>query len=85
MIVICLLVGLACWISQQNELEAARRTATQFDGRWNDRLAEMERRKFVDFWQLFYRSLMFFQAGVLTFWSLLAGAQSISGERERKT
>jgi hypothetical protein len=34
---------------------------------------------------LFYRMLIFIQAGVLTFWSLLASAQSISGERERKT
>ena len=84
-IVICLLVGLACWISQQNALEAARRMAAEWGGRWNDRLAEMERRKFVEFWYLFYRALMFIQAGVLTFWSLLAGAQSISGERERKT
>jgi hypothetical protein len=83
--VICSLVGLACWISQHNALEATRRMAAEWGGRWNDRLAEMERRKVVEFWQVFYRTLMFIQAGVLTFWALLAGAQSISGERERKT
>jgi hypothetical protein len=84
-IVICLLVGLACWSSQENTLAEIRRLAAQFDGRWSQRLAEMERQHLVRFWFVFYRALIFIQAGVLTFWSLLSGAQSISGERERKT
>jgi len=84
-IVICALVGLACWNSNQDTLEATRRLAAQFDGRWNQRLAEMERRNLAEFWLLFYRTLMFIQAGALTFWSLLSCAQSVSGERERKT
>lgn len=78
-VVICLLVGLACWISRQNTLEQTRRLAAQFDGQWNQRLTEMERRTLAEFWQLFYRVLMFIQAGILTFWSLLSCAQSISG------
>jgi hypothetical protein len=84
-VVVCILVGLACWNSEQNSLETTRRAAAQFDGRWNQRLSEMEQRILIDFWQLFYHVLMFIQAGVLTFWSLLSCAQSISGERERKT
>jgi hypothetical protein len=84
-VVVCLLVGLACWISRQNTLEQMRRLAAQFDGQWNQRLVEMERRTLAKFWQLFYHVLMFIQAGILTFWSLLSCAQSISGERERKT
>jgi hypothetical protein len=36
-------------------------------------------------WFNFYRILMYAQLGILTFWSLLSCAQSISGERERKT
>ena len=84
-IVICILLGLACWISRQNALEAARRAAEYFDGHWSSQLAEMEQRKYIDFWQLFFRALMLVQAEVLTFWSLLSCAQSISGERDRKT
>jgi hypothetical protein len=52
-IVICVLVGLACWISQQRLLEATRRMAAEWGGRWNDRLVERERRKFVEFWYSF--------------------------------
>ena len=84
-IVIGFLVGLSCWISRQNTLEDAQRLAAQFDGHWNERLAELQRRNSAEFWQLFYRVLILIQTGILTFWSLLSCAQSISGERERKT
>jgi hypothetical protein len=84
-IVICLLVGLACWISRQHSLDDMRSLAAKFNGRWNERLAEMERRNIAEFWDLFYLVLTFIQIGILTFWSLLSCAQSISGERERKT
>jgi len=83
--IICLLVGLACWNSQQNRLEEMRRLALQFDGHWNQRLTEMEERSLAEFWKLYYGVLIFIQTAVLTFWSLLSCAQSISGERERKT
>src|SRR5216684_4346878 len=84
-IVLSLLIGLACWISTENSLENLRNLTSQFDGRWNQILVEMEQRKLVEFWRLFYRTLMYIQAGILTFWSLLSCAQSISGERERRT
>ena len=83
--VVCLLVGLTCWIREESRLEEMRRLADQFDGRWNQRLAEMELRKVAEFWQIFYRTLVYIQAGIVTFWSLLSCAQSISREREHKT
>lgn len=84
-IVVCLLLGLACWISRQNALEVARSAAAQFDGHWTDLVGQMERQSSREFWRLFYRVLMYIQTGVLTFWSLLSCAQAVSGEREHKT
>jgi len=83
-IAICILIWLGCWGAQQSELAAMRRGAEQF--RWSpERLAQMKQRSGVEVWLTFYRFLMYAQLGVLTFWSLLSCAQSISGERERKT
>src|SRR5258708_16792943 len=45
----------------------------------------MDRQSPIIVWFNFYRILMYAQLGILTFWSLLCCAQSISGERERKT
>jgi hypothetical protein len=84
-IILCLLIGLGCWTSTQNSLEHLRRLAAQFDGPWDAMLAKMEQQKVTQFWKLFCRVLIFVQCGILTFWSLLSCAQSISGERERKT
>jgi ABC-2 family transporter protein len=84
-LVICVLVGLACWASRQADLERARQAAAELKGVWEARLPEWERQNGTEFWRLFYRYLMLMQAGVLTFWSLLSCAQAVSGERERKT
>jgi hypothetical protein len=84
-LVICVLVGLACWASRQADLERARQAAAELKGVWETRLPQWERQNGIEFWRLFYRSLMLMQAGVLTFWSLLSCAQAVSGERERKT
>jgi ABC-type transport system involved in multi-copper enzyme maturation permease subunit len=84
-LVICVLVGLACWASRQADLERARQAAAELKGVWEARLPQWERQNGIEFWRLFYRSLMLMQAGVLTFWSLLSCAQAVSGERERKT
>lgn len=82
-LVIGALIGLGCWASRASELEAVRRWATQFHR--EDHLAQFQTTYVRDIWRLFYRWLMLVQAGVLSFWSLLACAQSVSGERERKT
>jgi hypothetical protein len=83
--VICVLIGLGCWASYQTELAAAQRAIVQFHGPWAERLQDMEQHPFREVGIRFYRALMLLQAGVLTFWSLLACAQSVSRERENKT
>jgi ABC-2 family transporter protein len=84
-LVICVLVGLVCWAIRQADLERARQAAIELGGNWVSRLPETERLIGIEFWWRFYRSLIFMQAAVLTFWSLFSCAQAISGERERKT
>jgi hypothetical protein len=83
--VICLLVGLACWIREEARLEEMHHLSRQWDGRWNQVLADAELRKVSEFWRKFYQTLVYIQAGIVTFWSLLSCAQSISREREHKT
>jgi hypothetical protein len=83
--VICILIGLACWGSYRNELEAARRAVTQFGGLWPERLHDLEQHALREVGHRFYLTFMLLQAGVLTFWSLLACVQSVSREREHKT
>src|SRR5208282_4388347 len=80
-IVIALLIWLGCWGSRASEMAAMRRSA-YFTA---ERLAEMERQGPTQVWFSFYQILMFAQLGILTLWSLFSCAQSISGERERKT
>jgi ABC-2 type transporter len=84
-LLVCFLVGLACWAGQQAELENARNAAAQFGGQWQTRLPEIERQAMQNFWRLCYRWLIGMQGTVLIFWSLFACAQSVSGERDRKT
>lgn len=84
-LVVCVLVGLACWASQQAMLEATRQSAQEFDGRWTERLAKLEKEHAQIIWLLFYKWLIGMQGVALTFWTLFSCAQSVSGERDRKT
>jgi len=84
-LVIALLIWLGCWGSRASEMEALRRASAQFGRPSAERLAEMERQSPMEVWFDFYRIFMYAQLGILTFWSLFSCAQSISGERERKT
>jgi hypothetical protein len=84
-LLVCFLVGLSCWASAQNEIENARNAATQLGGQWQERLPGIERQAMQDFWRLFYQWLIGMQGAILIFWSLFACAQSVSGERDRKT
>ena len=83
--VVCVLIGLGSWASYQNELAAMQRAIVQFHGPWAERLQDIEQHPFREVAIRFYRVLMLLQGGVLTFWSLLACAQSVSRERENKT
>jgi protein-S-isoprenylcysteine O-methyltransferase Ste14 len=67
--VLCALIGLACWSSE----ESARVVAGS-----NQDLARQT-------WLVFYRCLVGLQGLVMTFWALFSCAQSVSGERDLKT
>ena len=84
--VVCVLVGLACWASERAGLEGIRQGAETYatDG-WNQRLATAERDFAPRVWLLFYKWLIGLQGAALTFWTLFSCAQSVSGERDRKT
>ncbi len=85
-IAICALIWLGCWGAKQSELAAMRRGVQMEHLHWSpERLAQVERQAPIEVWLTFYKFMMYAQLGVLTFWSLLSCAQSISGERERKT
>jgi ABC-type transport system involved in multi-copper enzyme maturation permease subunit len=84
-LVICVLIWLGCWVSRAGEMAALHRQAEQFGQPSAARLAEMHRENMAKVWTLFFGAMLFAQLAILTFWSLLCCAQSISGERERKT
>jgi hypothetical protein len=81
-IAVCLLIWLGFWGTAQSQIEAYHRY-NRFTS--PDRLAQLELRSHLEARENFFRFLIYGQLGVLTFWSLLCCAQSISGERERKT
>jgi len=81
-VVIAILIWLGCWGSRASEMALVHRQSVHFRA---ERLAEMDRETPFVVWFGFYRILMYAQLGILTFWSLFSCAQSISGERERKT
>lgn len=84
--VLCVLLGLACWSYEQNLLENARRGAETFaTDAWKARFDTMEKEFSHRAWLLFYRWLIGVQGIALTFWTLFSCAQSVSGERDRKT
>ncbi len=78
------LTWLGCWGSRASYMTNMH----EYGAHWNltpERLAEMDRQTPTVVWFNFYSILMYAQLGILTFWSLFSCAQSISGERERKT
>lgn len=85
-LVLCALIGMACWSHQRGLLENTQRlAAASTAGEWDQRLESAERDFARQMWLLFYRWLIGVQGLALTFWSLFACAQSVSGERDRKT
>src|SRR5262249_39193108 len=83
---VCILIGLGCWAIQQAEIANIQRGVDTFNTpEWTQRLQEAERSASRHAWQIFYTILMFIQGAALTFWTLFSCAQSVSGERDRKT
>ncbi len=83
-VVIAVVIWLGCWGSRASEMALMHNQAAHLHFT-AERLAEMDRQSPIIVWFNFYRILMYAQLGILTFWSLFSCAQSISGERERKT
>ena len=79
-LVLCLLVGLACYSDTLHNLDGASFKA--YAGA--DTLAARDR-IIQQGWLHFFKWLLILQGGVLTLWSLLSCAQSVTGERDRKT
>jgi ABC-2 type transport system permease protein len=82
---LCALIGLACWSQRQETLEYAERSAQQFGGQWPAYVEKLRRENPRETWLLLCKWLFGLQAGLVTFWSLSMCAQSVSGERDRKT
>jgi len=90
-LVVCVLVGLACWSYQRNTLESLRQNSAYWAAHaqtqlWAlQRLTELQQNFSQMTWLLFYNWLIGMQGTALTFWTLFSCAQSVSGERDRKT
>ena len=85
-VVMCLLLGLACWSYEQNMLESAQRGLEAYaTDAWRNRVQQIQENISRQTWLLFYRWLIGLQGVALTFWALFSCAQSVSGERDRKT
>jgi hypothetical protein len=82
---LCALIGLACWAAQQEVLDNALRSAQQFDGKWTTYAERLQRDNARLTWLVLAKWLLGLQGGLLTFWSLFSCAQSVTGERDRKT
>jgi hypothetical protein len=80
------LIGLACWSSQQHQLLNLQQAAEQYGtDAWKDRLNVLQDNFVRQTSLVFFRWLVGLQAIALTFWTLFSCAQSVSGERDRKT
>ena len=82
---LCALIGLACWAERQTELDNALHYAHQLDGKWTAYAEKLQHDNARLTWLLFAKWLIGLQGGLLTFWSLFSCAQSVTGERDRKT
>lgn len=83
-VVMCVLLGLACWSYEQHLFENAQRGLEAY-GSDAERFEVLRQKISRDTWMLFYRWLVGLQGVALTFWTLFSCAQSVSGERDRKT
>lgn len=85
-IVMCLLLGLACWSYEQSLLESTQRGLEAYATEaWKNRVQDLQENIARQTWLLFYRWLIGLQGVALAFWTLFSCAQSVSGERDRKT
>ena len=95
-LLICVLIGLACWSEQESELRMAQSYAAwaaknaqgvtqKSPEEWAKRAEYLKENLLRLTWLLFCRWLLGIQAALIPLWSLFMCAQSVSGEREHKT
>jgi hypothetical protein len=85
-LLLCVLIGLACWSSQQRQLLNLQQAAEQYGtDAWKHRFNVLQDDFVRQTSLLFFRWLVGLQAVAMTFWTLFSCAQSVSGERDRKT
>lgn len=85
-LLMCLLLGLACWSHQQSQLLSVERAAAEYGTEaWKHRFDVMQQNFARETSLVFFRWLVGLQGAALTFWALFSCAQSVSGERDRKT
>jgi ABC-2 family transporter protein len=84
-LLLCALVGLACWSERQSTLEIAERNAQQFGGEWTNYARRLREQSPRETWRLIAQWMFGLQAGLVGFWSLMMCVQSVSSERDRKT
>jgi ABC-2 type transporter len=85
-LLICVLISLACWSSQQSQLFNLQRAAEEYGTEaWKHRLDVLQQNFARQTWLLIFRWLVGLQGVALTFWTLFSCAQCVSGERDRKT
>jgi hypothetical protein len=84
--VVCALIGIACWSYEQNLLEQAQTGAQTYATQaWQHRVEAIQSKFAQHTWLLFYRWMIGILGIALPFWTLFSCAQSVSGERDRKT
>jgi len=85
-VLLCVLLWMSCWSYEQNLLDNAQRgMATYATEAWKQRADYFQEHFAHATGLLFYRWLVGLQGLGLTFWALFSCAQSVSGERDRKT
>jgi len=84
-LLLCTLIGLACWSQQQSMLEIAAANAQKYGGQWIDHAQRLREHTARHTWMLIAQWMFGLLAGLVSFWSLMMCAQSVSGERDRKT
>jgi hypothetical protein len=84
-LLLCALIGLGCWSERQSMLAIAERNAGQYGGPWIEYAKHMREHTAQHTWMLIAQWMFGLQAGLIGFWSLMMCAQSVSGERDRKT
>jgi hypothetical protein len=84
-LLLCALIGLACWSARASALDIAEHNAKQYDGKWTEYAERIREHNARLTWLLISQWLFGLQAGLITFWSLVMCSQSVSGERDRKT